>query len=391
MKPMHRLICCLVFMAILTFFGSCVKNIGQIPINFQVNPAVLSLCGIPLHVDPSSSGANPPFPLTASPAAGAGAFGVAMFADLSLTDSTVATYNTNVNGNFWYSFTFLSQARSGIGAGSVDNKVFFAGGQLPSIPGTINNGFSSVVDIFNISPILALNTPSSLLPHSVANLSEARALPAVGSAGHVIAIGGGMVPGDPYANSRTVDFYNNGNNTWSNSQLSVGRGFLAAAGWGTKILFGGGEDITSTIPTDLVDIYDINSTVWTVSKLSQARSHLAAAATCNKIFFAGGLLFDGTASDRVDIYDVPTGTWSTAQLSEPRIALSGVVAGNRIFFGGGYKDIALNPSKTVDVYDLSSGTWSTFNLNDKSLASAPALNKAVFIGGNGGDIFAVSQ
>ena len=382
MKRIHRLICCIVFIAILAFFGGCIKDISQLPINFQVNPGVLSLCAIPekLTYSGSRSTASPLghlSPIT-SPGAAAGARSQAIFADQSL-DAQIVIYNQQSDQ---FGVSFLSQARSGIGANSVDSKIFFAGGQI-LLPGSVDNGFSAVVDIFDAS--------TNLLPRSVAALSVPRALPAVGSAGHVIAFGGGIVAGDPYANSNVVDIYNNGNNTWSTSQLSTGRGFLAAAGWGTKILFGGGVDITTTIPTDVVDIYDINSATWTISKLSQARSHLAAASTCNKIFFAGGVLANATASDRVDIYDVPSGTWSTAQLSEARIDLFGVAAGNRIFFGGGYKDIALNPSTTVDVYDISSGTWSTFPLSGKRIAGASALNKAVFIGDTQADIFTLGQ
>jgi len=388
MKSMYRLICCLGFIAILAFFGGCVKDIGQLPINFQVNPGVLSLCGIPVTLTYSGSsstlvsGANPA-PLTVSPGAAAGALGMALFADQSLTDKGMVVYSQQLG---IIGTNSLSQARSGIGAGSVDNRMFFAGGQF-TVPGSIDVNFSDVVDVFQVS-----NAPVwKNLTRSTSALSVPRVLPAVGSAGHVIAFGGGIVAGDPYANSNVVDIYNDGNNTWSASQLSTGRAFLAAAGWGTKILFGGGQDITTTIPTDLVDIYDINSATWTISRLSQARSHLAAAATCNKIFFAGGVLANASASDRVDIYDVPSGTWSTAQLSEPRIDLFGVAAGNRIFFGGGYKDIALNPSTTVDVYDISSGTWSTFPLSGKRIAGASALNKAVFIGDTQADIFTLGQ
>jgi hypothetical protein len=383
MKRMHQLIGCFIFIGMLASFGGCVKNIGQLPFNFQTNPVVLSLCTVPLTLTYSGSMStvvdpNHLTPITVSPGAAGGALGVAMFADQSLTDKGVVVYNQNNNQ---FGIDSLSHARTGVGAGSVDNQIFFAGGQMPVLPGSPELSFSGLVDIFNVSTNIK----------SVASLSVPRALPAVGSAGHVIAFGGGFIAGDPYANSNTVDIFNDGNNTWSTAQLSVARGFLAASGWGTKILFGGGVDITTTIPTDVVDIYDINSTVWTVSKLSQARSHLAAAATCNKIFFAGGVLADATASDRVDIYDVPSATWTTAQLSEPRIDLCVVAAGNRIFFGGGFKDIALNPSTTVDVYDMSSGTWSTSPLSGKRISGASALNKVLFLGDNLADIFTLSQ
>ena len=384
---MYRLICSGIFIGILVFFVGCVKDISQLPINFQTNPSVLSLCAIPENLTQSitlGTSNSVVSPLTESPAAAAGSLDVAMFPDESLTDSGIVTLIYTQNSSSLL-FSHLSRARSGMGGGSVDNKIFFAGGQM-QVPGSFNYGFSAVVDIFNTSFNLL-----PTLPRTVASLSVPRALPAVGSAGHVIAFGGGIVAGDPYANSNTVDIYNNGNNTWSTAQLSIGRGFLAAAGWGTKILFGGGEDISTTIPTDRIDIYDINSNSWTISRLSQARSHLAAASTCNKIFFAGGVLANATASDRVDIYDVPSGTWSMAQLSEPRIDLFGVAAGNRIFFGGGYKDIALNPSMTMDVYDISSGTWSVIQLSGRRLAGAPALNRVLFNGDYQVDVFELNQ
>ena len=168
--------------------------------------------------------------------------------------------------------------------------------------------------------------------------------------------------------------------------LSQGRGSLAAAAAGNKILFAGGAIYNATYDvSDRVDIYDVPSGTWTTAQLSEARNGLAGAAAGNKILFAGGYGHNGSfssGSNTVDIYDVPSGTWTTAQLSEARGSLAGAAAGNKILFAGGFGDNGI--SKTVDIYDVPSNTWTTAQLSEarQYLAAGAVGSKVLFAGGD---------
>ena len=273
----------------------------------------------------------------------------------------------NVSNNTWTTGS-LSLSRVSVATGGVDQKLFFAGGVND---GEIRNVyFWPGVDIYN-------ETSSSW---STASLSEGRNSLAAGSAGHVIAFGGGYH--DPYSNlddlSDRVDFYDNSLNTWTTGSLSQRRTLLAGTGTGNKILFGGGMGPGGVSST--VDIYDIVSKTWNVANLSGARENLGAAASCGKVLFAGGYNSSGPSAT-VDIYDVATNSWSVSKLSHPREYCYGVAAGNKIIFGTSLYDKTAS-DYDLDVYDIIKGKWSVINLTGARITGSAALNKFVFGGGD---------
>jgi kelch-like protein 20 len=214
------------------------------------------------------------------------------------------------------------------------------------------------------------------------SLSQASADLAAAGAGTKIVFGGGSVllPGATTSiDVKTVNIYDVTVKTWTTGQLSEAREYPSAAGAGNKILFAGGDGVAGFSKT--VDIYDVNAGNWTTSQLSVGRRGMGAAGAGSKILFAGG--FDNTnLYNTVDIYDVNSGQWTSAQLSEARATLAAAGAGSKIAFGGGG---AANDSlsATVDIYDVNQGTWTKAKLSQarQYLSAAGAGSKILFGGG----------
>jgi hypothetical protein len=140
-------------------------------------------------------------------------------------------------------------------------------------------------------------------------LSEARNWLAAAATGNKILFAGGE---NNNGYSKVVDIYDVLTNTWSAAQLSEARGHLAAAATGNKFLFEGGYGGNGYSKT--VDIYDVTTNKWSTAQLSEARNWLAAATTGNKILFAGGINNNSQISKTVDIYDVSANTGALPNL-----------------------------------------------------------------------------
>ncbi len=256
--------------------------------------------------------------------------------------STVDIYD--VSTNTWTT-AHLSEARSHLSAASAGTKIFFAGGS-PS-----DYIYSKTVDIYDV----ATDTWTS------AQLSKARFGLSAASAGNKIIFAGGI--DDSAVTGKTVDIYNVATNTWTTSQLSEERfyGSNSGAAAGSKVVFAGGIGGASAINaySKVVDIYDVNTNSWTKSQLSDPKSYLAAVGTANTIVFAGGVRVDTNGQQifykSVDVYDANTNTWTSANLSEARDFVAGAAAGNKIVIAGGFN--GTDAVKTVDIYDVQTGVW----------------------------------
>ncbi|MBS1598594.1 MAG: IPT/TIG domain-containing protein [Bacteroidetes bacterium] len=283
----------------------------------------------------------------------------------------------DVNTGSWTSHQ-LTEEKSDLAGAAAGNMILFAGGRNNGASGSL---YSKTVDIYN-----ALSGT-----WSSAQLSEARDFLAGAGAGDKILFGGGDIYYSNSGNifSNVVDIYNTTSGTWTTSQLSERRGYLAAAAMGNKIVFAGGLKAASpdALPTATVDIYDVLTDSWQTAQLSEARYNLTATAAGGKIFFAGGqtnsaIINSNYFSSTVDIYDVSANTWSVAHLSTKRTMLAATAIGNKVLFGGGDEG-SVSYSQTVDVYDTDTGTWTTAQLSSKrrGLAAASSGNKALFGGG----------
>ena len=221
----------------------------------------------------------------------------------------------------------------------------------------------------------------------VGNLSQPRYGISVGSLNNKIYFAGGTGGIFTGGGTSRIDIYDIVTNSWSTHELCVERYSIAVVTAGNKIFFGGGEYSDGTWPVDSVDIYDESTNTWTVSHLSSAGNDIAAATAGNKVLFVGGDGgFSGVNREtRVDIYDLTTGGWSTASLTEEkRGGHCAVTVNNKIYFGGGSLWYYKNPAVTakIDIYDVTTGTWSTSSLAEpKAIFAGIAVNEKIYWSG----------
>jgi hypothetical protein len=268
-------------------------------------------------------------------------------------------------GNITQTTTTLSEARAFIASTSLNELVFFGGGDNGSGAGPTNQ-----VDICNA-------TSGSW---TTATLSLPRRRLAATSLKNVVLFGGGWNGVSTYYNN--VDIYNVSDGSWSTATLSQARGLLAAASVEDVALFGGGVNGTSYV-FNVVDIYNVTNNVWTSTSLSEARYYLAATSVANRWALFGGGTIDGTnASDVVDMFDSLNGIWSVWRLNQSRYGLTATAIGNLALFGGGTVD-GNQPSNVVDIFNLTSPqTWSIATLSvARYYFAASSIGDIVAFGG----------
>lgn len=285
----------------------------------------------------------------------------------------------DVSLNTWTT-TELSQARWGMATAILGSKIFFAGGV--SGAGT----YTSRVDIYDV----ATNTWSR------AELSSAGTEITGAAAGNKVLFAGGVRGFFNY--SKTVDIYDVSTNTWSTSVLdrlgdAVG---MTATVIGSKIYFAGDASdwwawdfgtISSTI-----NIYDVATSSWSRSDLSLARGYLAGIAVDNKNYWAGGLDKQphNPFTTHVEIRDMTTGTGLStfSCLSQPNAFFPAVLKNNKIiFFTSGidhppFWTSAPPVMNKFDIYDITTDTWSIGILQFKiSAASVISANNEIYVAG----------
>lgn len=283
-----------------------------------------------------------------------------------LYTKNVDIYNSTTNT---WSVANLSLARLVGGAGSVGNKVFFAGGLGRDFGGPVY--IYNRVDIFNASTGL----------RTTAKLSKARSNIAVGSAADKILFAGGWFWDINYniVETNVVDIYNNTTGLWSKALLSKKREEIGVAVVGNKILFAGGYTSTgSSFAQKNVDIYDAVTNIWSTTNFSVGRYDMAIAVVGTKAYFAGG----GGADNSIEVYDVATGTWSNLTMPVSLKGYTATVIGDKIYYAGGY-DVVNRASSIVQVYNTTTRTWIIDGLSQPryGISAVSIGNKAVFAGG----------
>jgi len=268
-----------------------------------------------------------------------------------------------------WTYTDLSEPKSGMGSASLGTKAYFAGGFTGS-------SYRSKVEVYDVI------TKSW---STAGNLSEARFMVAGVTCGSRIFFAGGFDWTQSFA---TVDIYSTLTNQWTVKQLSVDRFDMAAVSYGSKVLFAGGcgfPQFPNITWYDIVDIYDTLTGQWSAAYLSQPREGMAATVVNDLAIFAGGNTGNVTTTDVVDIYNFTTDTWSTTTLSLARSQANATTVGNKVIIAGGVTSYN-NPTDQVDIYDASTDTWTTANLSwpRSSISSnAATVNGKVYIAGGG--------
>jgi len=251
----------------------------------------------------------------------------------------------------------LSQARYWLTAGSLGDKVFFAGGMSPS-------GHSNRVDIYD----------TRTRTWGIAHLSQPRYLIAVASRRGQIVFAGGITYNSQLSN--VVDIYDANTNSWSVTTMKDIEGIMTGASGGTTTLFAGGDHDGNGIVTKTV-VFHPDPTLQTVNTLAGHHTdYLSAVSIGNKIMFAGG--YNYPLSPKVSVYDAQSKSWSDQELSQARLGI-GTFSLDRfaVFAGGSLADAGV--SDRLDAYDNSNGKWYSMKLKYKwwPLAAAGAGNTAL--------------
>lgn len=295
---------------------------------------------------------------------------------VNLTTAVVSCGETNrpiINARLT-PFAKLSEPSSGMAVAAAGNKIVFAGASLAGNPPDYG---SAVVHIFDI---VTQTWSTASLSVSRADLVAVAAGNKIFFAGGRLGSGGRLVNGGTYNYFSTVDIYDVSTNSWSVTNLSQPRAFIAAATVGNKVFFAGGEQEWPRPVSDRVDVYDIVTDTWSNASLSVQRNGLTAVAANNKIFFAGGsnqLRGTNNVTNIIDVYDNTSNSWSTTSLAEPKAFFAGLNVGNKIYWAGG-DDASGTPTCKVEIKDLNTQTSSTaFLFQPFSYVTHEGLNAVV--------------
>ena len=284
----------------------------------------------------------------------------------------------------------LSAPRWNIATVTAGTKVFFAGGVYYDDG---DNGISTnVVDVYDAATNQWTTT----------QLSDARHGIAAATIGDKVFFAGGQT-GDGITMSDKVDIYNLSTNSWSTTVLSQPRQYITAVTTNNKIYFAGGNSGYNILPTTMleavasnrIDVYDYSSNSWSIDSLMEARYHIAGIKQDNKIYWAGGWKTNPTSmalenfSCSVEIKDANTQNTSIGFLNQPRSYFvnggqNAVAKNNRIIFFNGSRylnSLDLHKNK-FDIYDPINNTWSVGLLPVTiEAASIISVNNTVYVAG----------
>ncbi len=226
--------------------------------------------------------------------------------------------------NGTWSTAELSIPRNHLTTIAAGNKVFFAGGTTGDPYNDFGTQSYSTVDIYD----------ASNNSWSTTHLTQARSGMAAASVGNKVFFAGGFGPftiGNTTFfgyNFYTVDIYDLTTNTWSAATLSEAKVGMSAVTFNNKIYFAGGE--VNGAYSNKIDIYDNASNSWSTSTLSEPKTGIAGIAVADKIYWAGGLKASHEIC-KVETLDLNTQTTSLDYLSRPAI-VEAVLKDNQIVY-----------------------------------------------------------
>jgi hypothetical protein len=210
----------------------------------------------------------------------------------------------------------LSVARQYLAAASVGNVALFAGGSAESAL-LCKEGGTCVYCCVRVLCFARAAVFGSVPPVSSSSLMHATA-------------------DGSYSN--VVDVYNGAMGAWSTAQLSLARGYLAAASVGNVALFAGGQANSALLCREEgLGVVYFCLRVWFLRVLQYFGSVCPETASSVMRATAVGTGFTNV----VDVYNGTTGAWSTAELSVRRSWLAAASVGNVVLFGGGQAGSAL--------------------------------------------------
>jgi non-specific serine/threonine protein kinase len=187
-------------------------------------------------------------------------------------------------------------------------------------------------------------------------MEEPRTEVAAAPLGEEIVVAGGFLASG--ANSRRVDAYRPGTDTWRRlPDLPVSVDHAAAASWRGRLVVVGGYDVDRR-PLRAAFLW--NGSRWRrLPRPPEERAAAAAAATSDgRVWVAGGRTANGLARSML-VLDLRTLRWRTAPGPAPREHLSAASLAGRIYVLGGRAAGYDTNVATVQAYDPRSRRWTT--------------------------------
>ena len=177
-----------------------------------------------------------------------------------------------------------------------------------------------------------------------------------------------------------------GDTVWqAQSQMSLARGRLAVAAFGTRLIAIGGEAASGV--TGAVEIYDTQTQRWqTGANKPTPVANVSAAVVSGTVIVPGGYTAAGLPTSVVEAYDPATDSWSTlAPLPAPRFAYSLAAWNDQLYLFGGWDTPGY--VNTVYAYDPVANQWSTRAPLPiaRGFTAAAALGNALYVVGGYAD------
>jgi hypothetical protein len=201
----------------------------------------------------------------------------------SILSDVVDIYDASTGG---WSTAALSEARAGIAATTVGQRVLFAGGQ-------VGFGATETVDIFD----------AASHQWSTAQLSQVRTRIAATAVGSKAMFAGGE-------ENDTVDIYDANTSAWSTAKLSQARVVDAAVTLGSRAIFAGGVTgvVASYVPTNTVDTFIADTFSPTATLISSVTRNRSRASYSFTVSYHDPFGIDADTINRNDIViDGPAG------------------------------------------------------------------------------------
>ena len=243
-----------------------------------------------------------------------------------------------------WSEDYLSVAREGLSATTLDDSIFFSQGRAYDYSFVSTN----VINIYDVSE----GDWSTYVPQSNPRWFTT----SVSCNGMVFIAGGNNYPGN--STFADIDVYANATGDWTIDYLSVARNLIGATAHMNKVFFAGGMHWTNAIFYDVIDIYDTETDSWSVEYLTEPKAAIGVTAAGGKVFFAGGAPALGVGTDVVEIYDINSDSWTYTSLSQARSFPAAVAYDNKVYFAGGALSNAFS-SDVVDIYNVDTESWET--------------------------------
>ena len=273
----------------------------------------------------------------------------------------------------WTTKASMPTARTGPAVGTINGKVYVAGGcctQFFPPFGRFHN-----LEVYDpVSDSWTTNAPIPLAVY---------AAPA-GVLNGKLYVAGGQASQTDGTNRADLQVYDPVTDSWSTQTPLPFPSAAGAAGVITgKLYVAGGMNPPNTASVDDLRVYDPLTDSWTTLAPMSVQRAVAVGGVVNGILYvAGGIDSAGTVLTSVEAYDPATNTWSNkASMPFVRSNPAGQVLNGKLFVVGGSDGGVATP--TVQVYDAANDSWTieTPMNNPRTLPGAAVEDGVLYVVG----------